>query len=237
MSNKISLVFPYYKNPGMLAYQLGIWQSYPKDLLDCIEIIIVDDGSPIGLRAEEVISKSKPSTFPLHLFRIIVDLPWNMCAARNLGIVRAANDWIFFTDIDHIVPESTLRGVMFQELDQTKAYTFTRIEHKTKEQYKAHWETTLLHKVTLAKIGLFDESFCGHYSYSERDWLPRRKPYEAMLPFPIERCSYEDFPDCKTFGWPRQVGRDEAAWQDMLDWKKAHNVGITTLRLPWKQVL
>jgi hypothetical protein len=49
--------------------------------------------------------------FAFSLYRMGVDVPWNMDACRNLAASQAKTDWLLLTDIDHLVPEKTWRKI------------------------------------------------------------------------------------------------------------------------------
>ena len=75
------------------------YASYSGDLLDRLQFLIVDDGSPIPV--------TLPADLDLNvlLLRIPGDVPWNHAAARNLGAVYARSDKLLLTDVDHEFPQ------------------------------------------------------------------------------------------------------------------------------------
>lgn len=92
--------------------------------------------------------------------------------------------------------------------------------------------------------GAFDETFCGHYAFPERDWLRRLESMRAagaiqsgVLPVNLEHINDTQIMDSKTYGLVRKEGRDDAAWDDIIEWKKFvdHPQPIIN-RLPWKQI-
>jgi len=48
---KLSIVYIYYKNVNALKFLIDIWKTYP----DNIEIILVNDGSPLGVQTADII--------------------------------------------------------------------------------------------------------------------------------------------------------------------------------------
>src|SRR6185369_156528 len=93
----LSLVIPYYENPGMLAVQYQTWANYPTDLKSRMEIVLIDDGSP----TRPAIDVARPEELPpLRIFRVLKDLPWHQHGARNLGAHVAIGKWLLMTDMD-----------------------------------------------------------------------------------------------------------------------------------------
>lgn len=234
MSNAITLVFPYYNNPKTLEYQFSIWKNYPKE----VEIIIVDDGSTIGQRAEEIIANIRPIR-EVKLFRILADLRWNLAQSRNLGVRMAASHWVAWIDIDHALSTESVTKLLDLPLDEGAIYAFERILHKSKERQDPHKESCLMAKRLYWDIGGFDESFSGHWSYPDRDWLWRIKRLgfvRKSCGIPLEFITLDDIPDARTPGKRKQC-REEAAWDDINQWKNHNHIGVQTLKLPWKRIL
>lgn len=240
--NKISLIFPYYKNSKMLEYQMNVWREYPASVKENLEIIIVDDGSPIGLRAEEVIKASVEKfghlDFDFSLFRILIDIPWNECGAKNLGVSHASNPWLLISDIDHIVTSQLLEHIQNVSLDRKLIYGFTRKHRESGEVNKPHQETILVSIGKFTQVGWYDESYCGHYAFCAGEFIRRLDLLNTVtrIEIPLERVDYLFIPDAKTAGLVRKEGRDDSAYDDIKAWKEEVLIGIETLKLPWKEV-
>ena len=84
---RISVVFPYYDNPEMLKFQLDVISQYSRHVAERVEVIIVDDASPLFPASE--ILRDLPIR-NVRTFRILRDKPWNQDAARNVGAFEAA---------------------------------------------------------------------------------------------------------------------------------------------------
>lgn len=238
-NNKISIIFPYYKNPIMLEKQIEIWKTYP----DNIEIILVDDGSPLGLRAEEVIDNKKISLNNFQLYRILVDIPWNMSGARNTGVKFANNKWILWCDIDHIIPIETINALSNLKLDENKNYNFKRRyyfeENGGKGEKEPHRETLLLNKKLLKKIIGFDESFTGVYGFPERDFFDRldMKYKKEILNLYIEYVQRRKIQDSCTDSIDRKENRDLNDLENIKIWKKENKIGISVCKFPYKKII
>lgn len=151
----VTLVYPFYRSQSFLARQAAVWRSYTDDLASCITVIVVDDGSP------------EPATLPetgvsSRLFRIEQDVPWNWLAARNIGAHHAEDGWLLLTDMDHVVPEATLRAVVYGQHDPSVVYAFSRREH-TGETIHSHSASFLMTREMFWRIGGYDERLSGVY--------------------------------------------------------------------------
>lgn len=238
----ITLIFPYYMNQGMLLKQLEVIESYPDDIQSRLQLIVVDDGSPLGERAEEVVKKDKSRKFDFRLYRILTDLRWNWLQARNLGAKEAKKEWLLLTDIDHIIPIETIEKLMAMELDPRSFYTFPRINWADGSNYHPHPNSYLMTKKLYWRIGGYDETFAGNYG---TDGMWRRRCDEVaagkhvlLAGCPLARVGREDIPDASTKPevLQRKEGRDPNALDDIRAYKEQHGIGIQTLRLPWKRI-
>lgn len=156
----VTLIYPYYEAPVFLLHQMTTWRQYAPDLLMYLTVIVVDDGSPTAPAWKAL--KLQPPMPWLRMFRIAVDVRWNWLAARNIGFHHAADGWCLVTDMDHVVPEATLRGLIFGQHDPKVAYAFTRWEH-TGEVINPHSASFFLTRELFWKVGGYDETLSGHY--------------------------------------------------------------------------
>lgn len=169
VAKRLTLVYPYYDNGRFLAEQLEGWSTLPTDLRARLSAVIVDDGSPEIPAARVLEHRSLP--FSIRLFRIDVDVRWNWLAARNIGLHYAAPGWVLVTDMDHVVPETTLRSVIYGAHDPDVIYAFARVEH-TGAPANPHSASFLLTKAMFWTVGGYDEALSGHYG-TDGDWRRR----------------------------------------------------------------
>lgn len=173
----VTFVYPYYENPGFLRRQWVAWSAYPDDLRRHLSVIVVDDGSPV------------PAVFPeiraIHarLFRIEVDVRWNWLAARNVGMNHGASGWRVMTDMDHVVPEATLRTLVYGIHDPGVIYRFSRVGTKL----HPHPNSWFMTQDMFWKIGGYDESCSGYYG-TDGDY---RRRCAAAAPVKIMTCPLE----------------------------------------------
>lgn len=156
----ISMVYPYYNNFDMLKFQFSVWKNYSDDLLDSILFVIIDDGSSIKPKIEP--------GFNLLLATIKEDLYWNLTGAKNLGM-HVARDKCVLTDIDHVVPEETVKFCLNYNLALNEVKFFKR------KGRGIHTGTFFINKQTFWDCGGYDEDFSGNYSNGDSDLLERLK--------------------------------------------------------------
>lgn len=86
-------------------------------MLDVIEFIIIDDGSPLHYEIPEF-------NLNLRWIKINENIKWNQAGARNLGVLSAKSDK--FTDLDHVFYEDTLKFMVDSEFKRGEIYKFRR---------------------------------------------------------------------------------------------------------------
>lgn len=199
----VTLVLPYYENSDFLSRtQVEQWHAWPKDVRDHVEVIVVDDGSPMPLRGVEV------EGVRIRVFQIDVDVRWNWLAARNIGAHHAAGEWLLLTDMDHVVPADTMRAAIYGDLNPNIVYVFRRQEH-TGEHVSPHSASFLMTKHLFWTIGGYDEALSGLYG-TDGDWRRRVEKHARMevLSFPLIRHEYVG--DSSTVRYKRKQPQDAA---------------------------
>ena len=159
--NDITIVMAYYENGGMLQRHLLEWAQYPQQYKDRLRAIIVDDGSP-NSPASQCIEEVRNVGFPVSLFQIKTDIPWNQNGARNLAM-KHVDGWCFLTDIDHMLTGDQLPVLFDLKLKSNCHYLPLRRKAVTREAYKRHPNTYILHSDLYWSIGGFDEFYAGYY--------------------------------------------------------------------------
>jgi hypothetical protein len=205
-----TLILPYYENPKFLRTQIGWWSTYP-DVLGAwigkfLSAIVVDDGSPVY--PAEPIVKANPSSIPLRLFRIGVDVRWNWLAARNIGAHHAEDGWLLLTDMDHVLPASTASALIFGKHDPGLVYAFSRIEH-TGEPVQPHSASFFMTKAMFWKIGGYPEELAGFYG-TDGDFR-RRLAQHAKIQILEDRLIRHEYQgDSSTTAYLRKQPEDAA---------------------------
>ena len=173
----LTLILPFYMNQQFLRRQVEWWGLLPDDLKANLSAIIVDDGSPEP--ASDVL-QGMAHPFPIRLFRIQQDVRWNWLAARNIGFHHAPQGWVLVTDMDHVAPEATLRGVIYGEHHHDTIYGFSRKEY-TGVRVNPHPNSWLMTRAMFWKVGGYDERMAGYYG---TDGMWRRR-MAAVAPIHI----------------------------------------------------
>jgi hypothetical protein len=229
---RLTLVVPFYQCQRFFERQLRGWLSYPAELLAHLSVIVVDDGSPEPVRLPSWVGAVPKSMLSfLRLFRIEVDVMWNWLAARNIGAHHAEDGWLLLTDMDHVVPEQTLRAVLFGQHDPKVVYAFSRREH-TGEVIAPHSASFLMTREMFWTIGGYDETLSGVYG---TDGLYRKRVAAAanIQILTDELTRYEYVEDSSTRQFPRKTAEMGDAKR-----RKLRNVGPTpkVLSFPYHEV-
>lgn len=219
----VSVCMPYYRNPGMLAAQYHVWANYPDDLKAQIEIVIVDDGSP-----EPAIDVPRPDGLPaLRIFRVLEDKPWNQHGARNIAAHEAEGPWLFLTDMDHVLPGSSLRELLSRSANAEGVFTFHRLDapnltpkRNDRGELHPHVNTFALPKSLYWTVGGYDEALCGFYGtdgyFRKRLFADRSAVH--LMDAPVVRYPREVIADASCHDWSgtlspkafRDAGRRQA---------------------------
>lgn len=206
---KLSICLAYWRNPGMLAHQYRVWAAYPWDLKSDVEVLVVDDGSPEP--AHEV---QRPDGLPqLRILRFpqtaTPDVPpWRQDAARNLAADEAVGEWLFLSDMDHVLPAASLEALLGRiKLGQDEVYSFQRLDAPDLKpkvdkagNLHPHPNTYAMKRSRYWAIGGYDEDVLGIYG---TDGYYRRKLLNQVSlvhldAIPIVRFPREVIPDAST---------------------------------------
>lgn len=141
----LSIIYPTYLNSRMLRRQLIIWRDeWPANAKADIELILIDDCSPEP--AIDVLNEmwdgSRDGLPTLSLYRVLVDKPWNQHSCRNIGAYVAKGRFLMLSDMDHIIPASTLAEILrlLPTLSKNEVLTFGRRDAPQSLTWKAdHW--------------------------------------------------------------------------------------------------
>lgn len=206
---EITLINPYYLNPGMLQRQYAHLAGLPEDVRSRLRYIVVDDGSP----ADPAVKPAEPLGLGgFALYRIEVDVRWNWIACRNLAVAHAKTDWVLMTDIDHMLPEATARRILDGKLDPRRAYRFSRVDDPDMTPYKPHPNSWLMTRKAFERVGGYDERFSGFYGSDGefRDRIKKTLGEPVMLSEPLIRVPREVTPDASTTTYGRKEEQDRA---------------------------
>lgn len=200
----ITLIFPFYQNQDMLWRQLAFMAEYAEDIKKNLRLIVVDDGSPEPARMHGYYG------YDMELYRFDVDIRWGWLQARNLGVERANTKWVLLTDIDHMVPEATMRLLMEDKHNGKFVYRFRRVDAPDMTPYKEHPNSWFLTKDMFNRIGGYDERYLGFYGTDcvFRDAVNANSAGTVMLEAPLIRVPREVVKDASTTTYGRKEEQD-----------------------------
>lgn len=156
----LTIAFAYYKNKKTLEHHLGIFSSFSAQIKNLLRVIVVDDGSPQG-SAIDCIGNSHID-FDLKIYRIGVNIPWNMDGARNLAMSELNTPWAILLDMDHFIEEAQF----VKALSRPKLLGEFYMPQRRKingEKFPPHANQYLLSKKDFWEAGGYDEDFAGFY--------------------------------------------------------------------------
>lgn len=227
---RLTICLPYYLNAGMLERQVANLESLPSQLSDQIELIVVDDGSPVPAVLKTRI-KSR-------LYRMKEDIPWNQDACRNLAVSEADEGWLLLTDMDHLPTEGLLKRVLTSSLQAETIYTFRRVTAPDMTAYKPHPNSWLMTRATYMKTGGYDERFRGVYgtdgafSRAVKKTGPVVELKDALVRYPREV-----IPDASTTTLVRKSDENERLRRALREEIKASGDDAPKWGLtPWERV-
>lgn len=243
----VTLVYSYWENPGMLREHIKAWNSYPDHFRAHLQVIVTDDCSKDHPAAE--VFEHTETLFDHKVYYIEKKIPWNWRMARNVGARHADHRWILLTDMDHLVPPSTIHAIMADPLSENEVYQFERVDAPHFTPYKPHNDSYLMTKDRFWEIGGYDEDFAG--TYGTADWPPpsygrKVKAVQKRSGAGITRLGVP------LVRYPREIVADASVPRDRLilkgpenDRKKAETIamkkqtgrGIMTFQSPYKRVL
>lgn len=199
---RISIVFPYYDNPEMLRFQLGVMAQYSPEVLSGCETLVVDDCSSTFPARPIVQEFDLPN---LRLFRVGVDRPWNQDAARNIGAYESRGDYLLLTDIDHVIPGETLSELATVD-NQHTVYTLARKAHFSAKVIPSHVNSYFMARSLYWSIGGYDEEFWGTYGSDSlfRKRINKVAPIVELATARLELVTRGSISDAKNISLSRQ---------------------------------
>jgi hypothetical protein len=163
MENKITLFYNYYNQVDMLKKQVNLWNSYPNDILDNINILLIDDGS--SNPAKNILHELDISKLPLSLYRINPDIYCNIGGTRNLACKLSDTEWILIIDMDIIISTWNLNIILKLSRNPQYIFKFNRI--RPDNTFKIHPGVCFISTNTYWHVGGCDEDFVGNYGQTD----------------------------------------------------------------------
>jgi len=175
----LTYITHFYNDQENIDSVLSLLQEYEKMdpvLLDQIQFVIVDDGSPISYEIPE---------FDLNLtwLRIRENIPWNQGGARNLGAVYAKSDKIFMTDLDWQINEEAFRFMVEKRRLGRTAYKIRENGRK-----KGHSNMWFMSRARFFRFFGYDEQFSGGYGGEDYFFYRIQKYHGTRFRYMPHRC-------------------------------------------------
>lgn len=241
----MTLVMPYYENPNMLREHIKYWQQYPQSVLEQLWVILVDDGSPRN--PAEGVLRALDLPVSIRLYRIEENIPWNHGGARNLGFTKAADGWIFSTDIDHVVPAESMQVLLSLTLSPECYYLPARyrmVDLNNSKEYHRHIGSFICTKELFWKVGGFDEDFSGHWGGTSSCFCRALNAKSRYVELPGVRTLFfpsEVIADAMTTEWGRKGSvhdaRNNAKLREKLKISANKYNPKNCLRFNWERVI
>lgn len=234
-SKEVTLIMPYYENPGMLLKHQEWWGCYTQELRCRLHVIVVDDCSPNNPALPVF---EDPGLASYRLYRLKEDIRWNWLACRNLAAKHMEKGWGLFTDIDHLLPQATLNNLVYGWHDAKMTYRLSRVDYPDLSPYKPHPNTWFMTRDRYWKVGGYDERFSGFYGtdYDFRNRVQENSKAVIMLDDVLVRVPREEIADASTVDYERKTQLDRekvmeirtkraamAQWQPLhflVDWER-----------------
>jgi hypothetical protein len=135
---------------------LRMYEAYDRALMDRIQFVLVDDGSPLR------VALPKDINLNILLLRIRENITWNQGGARNLGVVYSRSDKILASDLDHQFSQETLRAILALPRLRRTVYRFHRLSVEGKPAPSPP-NIFIFSRGRFLELHGVDEEFCGHY--------------------------------------------------------------------------
>lgn len=228
--NHITLVYPYFNNGSMLDLHLKEWNKYENK--EMFSAIIVDDCSMRDPAEPHLIDVG----FPISLYRITTDIPWNQNGARNLAMTYA-NGWCLITDIDHLLKRKHAKKFKDLKLENGYYYKPHRKLHDGLNYHK-HPNSYILNYDLYWKAGGYDEDFCGYYGTDStfRRQL-EKNAVEGETEIVLSLYGRGVISDASTIEYGRKNSKYHVSNNERLKYKRKHGgTPIPPLNFDWYKV-
>ena len=237
----------------MLRKQLETWASYPKYVRDAFVFVIVDDGSPEP--AYDTIAVAEHG-FPVELYRILEDIPWNRGCARNLGTQVCTTPWIMHIDTDHVLPPSsaalllraftgTMKPSRWFRFDRYRVGAADETRKKDKADPKAafvrihpHIDSYLCTPEAYWRAGGYNEDFSGVLGGGSPFLaeMVKANGEPAVLPISLEVHTRHSVPDSSEHTLPRDPEAFTRRKREIMA-RRGTLRGHDPVRCKWERVL
>ena len=228
----ITIVLTYFNSGQMLEKHLDEWSHYAPDIKQNFGAIIVDDGSPDN----PAIDHMKDPGFPVKLWRIKQNIPWNVAGARNLGMHEAPEGPCLLSDIDHLLRKEDA-GRLVDALDNPtpeinrsrKSFYIFKRKWADGRPLHPHPNSYVLDRSLYWECGGTDEDWSGWWGAGEQVFRKNLFNIADQIEFRsiyLTHYGRDDISDASTREW----GRKNSPW----DWRKNPKLVEKAKKAPYK---
>ena len=155
------------KDIGSVVSLLRKYETYSAHILDRVQFVVVDDGSPVEYDIP---------TFNLNIIwlKINEDIAWNQAGARNLGVMYAKSDKILITDLDHELFEETFDYLIRRRHPGRSFFKIYRNDAQGNIK-KGHSNLFFMSRARFMRHFGYDEEFSGHYGAEDYRFVKYHK--------------------------------------------------------------
>lgn len=208
----VTIILPYYENAQFFRAQVTRWRQFTAHLRAHLSAVVVDDVS-----VDAPLTPPVDPPFPIATYRLLPPKrPWNWLAARNLGAHVARDGWLLLTDMDHVIPPSTVEALVYGLHHPQVVYAFERIEGcdtprtKAGDRIHPHSASFFMTRQMFWTIGGYDERYSGHYG-SDGRYRARLRATAPLVVLPERLVRHEYDGDSSTRDFPRKTQADAEA--------------------------
>ena len=160
----ITVALMYYAQPSILLQQLDKFMTYPGHLRRYLTLLIVDDGSPPGLRAQDIVQSRHKKSFRIRIAVVLKDVPWNTPQARNLAFYCTDTFRVLMIDSDLLVPDQTFTSLLKLPTERNNRAEAHRLNRKLEKGVtRFHPSAVFMNVHGFWQAGGSDEDFSGNY--------------------------------------------------------------------------
>ena len=190
-TERLTLIHPFFGEVERFKLLMETWKSYPREIKDKLDIIIVDDCGTPSVKSLLTPSVTKRINFNLKVYEIEDDLKHNTPGALNLGVMVALTPWVLIMDSDCTFNAAAMQQIMEYKPVEGTIYKFNRLRITDNDHWAKNQRflpcTMLMHKNIFLDVNGFDEDFTGArsggYAYFDNyyDWKIRKEGYNILV--------------------------------------------------------
>lgn len=175
-SIQLSVATHFYINQNNIETLIQLikrYSKYSREVLDRVQFVFVDDGSPINYTIPD-------NDLNITWIKINQDIKWNNPGARNLALLYCRANNVIISDVDHHFPEHTLSYLTQKDCHH---YQFHKFYCKYADGHigKGHPNIFYLSRGRFFELHGMDEEFCGSWASDDVHFVKNMKYHGTIL--------------------------------------------------------